>query len=424
LVRRTSTAPVVAAGVGNAYDSDDSSKNWVRNTPASIFPHTHAAGTFPVVSGTPAVGAIVTVSDGLSVSTRALSFPVGGPADYATFRVLNVATGTWTVIASSAGVIGEIDHVEVVNASTTNVPTAGANASIPAWVSAQGPAAVVLSTIPTYGIVSGQVLDDGSGLIPTPITVRAGDVTTTIGADGIYALALSSGTFDVTFNPDNVNPDYVSQTVAGVPVVVGASTSGINGFLPRTARIRCFVSPDGVSPLGNVAVSVFDGAGLEISQGVTDDTGDVLITNVPSGVQYTIQPILDPKEVSVPQSLIVPSTATGSVFIGTFTISGAMGTIEGVVSAGGAPISQGTLIVASTFTSTTPPTLSSSTLTSFFIATTDEKGRYSVDVLGSTESYRVRAFYTPIGGTARTQESSTRPTVPPGGTATSVNISW
>lgn len=423
IARHTSTDSVPMAGVGNAYDTNRNDQDWTFDTiaPGNYYPHNHASGAFPVVSGFPAMGAIITASDGFSVSTRAYAMPSAGDPDYAFFKVVNVATGTWSVIASSRGITGRIDDVTVVNGSTVIIPTAGGSPSIPAWTASYGPQGVVMSTEPTCGIISGRVLDDASAPISTPIQVKAGNATVTIeAADGTYSLCVPEDVYDVRFNPGNTNPDYVAETAWGIHSYLVSVTTGVDYNLAKTSRITAFITSDGVTALDNVALSVFDNVGLEISQAVSDATGFAYINNLPLGAQYSVQPIIGSREVSLPSSLDFTPITTGNVMVGTFTIRGSTGKILGRVTDAGSPVTLGALVVASTFTSTVPPTLSSTTASNFFIATSDERGEYSLDVLASTIPYRVRAFYTPRGS----RESGTTPAVPAGGTVNGVDVSW
>ncbi len=123
-------------------------------------------------------------------------------------------------------------------------------------------------------------------------------------------------------------------------------------------------------------------------------------------------------------------TAGITVWSSTFTVTGAMGTVTGTVTAGGQPIKSGVLIVVSTANIGIPlPALSSNTLTSaaFYADSSNELGTYSVDVRGSTTSlYNVSAFYMTLNG--QTPVISTKTisgvTVTAGQTTSGVNFAW
>src|ERR1019366_8572147 len=179
-------------------------------------------------------------------------------------------------------------------------------------------------------------------------------------------------------------------------VNLGDATQNINFQLSKGGQISGFVSRDGTNPLPGVAVSALDAYGTAHDTEASGNNGKFTLINLTTGT-YTVQPTLDTKEISVPASNSVLVTAGVTVWVGTFTITGAMGQVQGNVSYGGQPIKSGVLIVISTQAiSIPPPALSVATLlnAAYYADSSNESGTYSVDVRGSTTTtYNVAAFY-------------------------------
>lgn len=434
LVRKTST-DTVTAGVGNAYDSGDNSKDFMYLDPALHGPRNSVdSPAVPLAAGEPAVGAFVTATDGFSISTRALAVtPVGYtvPA-YAEFNLIRTTTGTWTVVVSSKSAMAEIAEVLVTAASSVTIPSPITD---PPWSAALGTPGVAISSNAIYGYISGRVQDSGTLLpVPAGMTVRAAGLDTSTDMNGRFTLALPASMlpndFSVVANPNNLNSTYVSRSSSVINLDIGDISSGLDFFLPQAGRVRCTVTSDGATALGNILVSAFDTNGIEISQAVSDNLGVASFRNLGVGT-YTLSPILDFNELSVPSSTTVNTNVLAETNAGVFTITGSMGTIVGSVTFGGTPVQSGTLVVASLATlgaAVIPPTSSSTTFqnTSLFFATTDDRGNYTMSVVGGN-SYFVRAYYSTYSGstpTRLTQEAGGGAQAVAQGARLTRNIAW
>lgn len=420
-IRRTDTTSVITANVGNAYDSDTNSVDFFYNN--TIAAARTSATTYPPITGIPLYGALVSVSDGLSVPVYSSHAGVAVP--YAWFSVPGVATGTWSVFVDSGSSSAEVDNVTVVGNSTTSIPNA---ATAPAWP-ATGFTSVITSTSGLVGMISGQVTD-ALGTALSGITVSAGGYTTTTNSNGNYLIRMTTGTYDVIANPDNLNTTYASVTQANVPVSLADVTNNQPFQLSKGGRIYGWISRDGVNPLPSVTVTAMDSNSAVRDSEVSGNNGQFLLINLTTGT-YTIQPVLDPKEVSSPTSASVTINAGGvTMWSSSFTITGAMGTVTGNVTLGGSPINSGVLVVIATGTVPVPlPALSSNTLTSaaYYVGTSKESGTFSVDVRSSTSTtYTATAFYQYLNNQTAvvSTQTVTGITVTGGQTTSGVNFAW
>ena len=406
-MRRVDTGTAWNPNAGNAYDSDNNSSDILAFNTINFPPRT-SANRYAPVTGTPATGAIISVTDGLSVPSSAT---ITGNPPYAQFMIPGVATGTWTVFADSAAVSGEVDNVTVVGNSTTSVN------------------AVVLATPGVVGIISGQVLDALGVPIAGGITVSAGGIHTTTNGSGSYSLRISTGVFDVIANPGNVNTLYAMQTDPTVNVQLADVAQNVNFTLSKGGSINGWITRDGINPLQGVAVVALDSNGAARDNEISGTDGTFLLINLTTGV-YTVQPVLDPKEVSVPTTSTVTVTAGFTSWIGTFTVTGALGAIAGNVTLAGQPLQSGVLIIVSTAAiSAPPPALSSASLatSAFYANSSKEDGTYSVDVRSSTSTlYNAVAFYTYLDGQTPVISSQTVSgiTVSGGLTTSGINFAW
>ncbi len=423
-VRKTSTSGVMV-GPGRAYDSGSNNIDFVDATPA-IYPPRNSGNMDTVISGVPAIGAVVTATDGLAQSAIATS--VGSPP-YALFQLTSVATGTWNVVVTSGAVEMEYSSVTVTANSVTNLPNA---TSVPTWPVA-GYSAVILSSAVTQGYVSGSVTD-GLGIpiaIPASgIPVSGGGVSVNASAsNGIYFLRVASGTYDVTANPNNVSSTYISQTSSTVNVQLGRITSDVNFVLSSGGRIGGFVTRDGINALSSVVVIGNDTNDITRDQEVSNSSGRFLLINLSTG-QYTVEPVLEAGESSTPSSAVVTVTPGTTVFAGTFTVAGVFGTVSGNVTLSGAPIQTGVLILCTTTTvPATPPALSSMTMSGagYYLNNSHEDGTYSIDVVGSTSTnYKMYAYYTSFTGSvaSTTVRTLTNVSITAGNTTSGMNFAW
>jgi hypothetical protein len=417
----TTGAAGIAAGFGRAYDSAHNHRDFIAQRPITYVPR-NSSDSAIVVSGTPAYGAVVSATDGLSTPTTAYS--VGNPP-YAGFVLPAVATGTHFVSIFNGSRLIEIDNIPITaSGSQIWIPNATTD---PVWPSA-GYYAAVLSSVATQGFITGRVTNASNIVISPSILVQAGNTTLPVNSQGYYTIELATGTYTVRANPGNTNSSYVSQDQPGIVVNLGQITSDVNFVLSQGGKLQTRITRDGINPLPGVAVYASDSNGITRDEEVSGSDGRVLLVNLATGT-YTVGTVLDSGEISTPETFSPTVTAGNTVFIGTFTISGAYGTITGAATSAGKAIQSGVLIVASTATITTPPTLSTATLTGapYYLGSSTEDGTYRLDVRGSTSTfYRVYGYYYTFNGTTPVLSSSTvnNVSVIPGQTTSGVNFSW
>lgn len=423
-VRHTDTTTVIASGYGKAYDSDRNSVDFNYQSITSAVGNV-AAGAFVPLTGTPAAGAIISVTDGLSIPSTAT---LTGSPPYALFTVPRVATGTWIVFVDSGSFSAEISTVAVTANSTVRIPNA---TTVPTWLVAGGYDTIMTSGTAT-GMISGKVTDALNVVIAGGIPVTANNTITTTGSNGNYFLRLPLGVYDLTANPVNnvaSNLTYASQTQPNVTVALGDVTQNINFYLPRGGRISGWISRDGLNPLPGITVVALDSNGGARDTQVSANNGQFTLINLTTGT-YTVKPILDPKEASSPTTSTVTVTAGNTVWSSTFTVSGAMGYVTGTVKLSGQIIKTGVLVVVSTAAIATPlPALSTSTLTStvYYTDTSNESGVYRVDVRGSTSTvYNVAAFFPTLNNQTPSISTGvvTNVSIISGQTTSGVNFSW
>jgi hypothetical protein len=422
-VRRSSTAGVLS-GFGRAYDSGNNHVDFVQDgrQPLLYPPRNSSDTSHVIVAGTPAYGAVVSATDGLS--NAATAYSVGSPP-YAEFLLPSVATGTYFVSIASGSRLVEIDSVTVLGGVTSWAPNA---VTVNAWPSA-GHYSAILSSEATMGFISGRITNVLGGVISPAITVEAGGVIVTANSQGYYTLELSTGFTTVTANSGNANASYVSQDQSSVLVQLGHITSNVNFILSQGGKLQARITRDGINPLPGVAVVALDSNGILRDEEVSGTDGRVLLVNLATGT-YSVQTILDSGETSSPISVSSAVVAGATVNVGTFTVSGAFGAITGSVSSQGQPIRTGVLIVASTSTATTdPPALSSATLASapYYLSSSSEDGTYRVEVRGSTTTaYRVQGYYYTMNNTTPVLSSAvvTNVSVTAGQATGGVNFSW
>jgi hypothetical protein len=288
----------------------------------------------------------------------------------------------------------------------------------------------MLSSDNANGFISGRVTGvTGAGITPA-ITVSNGlNSTTANTGTGNYLLPLTPGVYNITANPGNVVSNYISVSSPAVTVNLGQVTSNLNFTLSQGGQIRGFVTRDGINPLPGVAVVALDSNGIQRDQEVSGSDGRFLLVNLSTG-SYEVEPILGSGEMSTPSSSSGTVSAGSTLFIGTFTVTGALGRITGSLTANGGPVPTGALIIASTTTvSMPPPSLSSMTLTgaAYYMTASYESSTYALDVRGSTTStYNVYAFYTTVTGAGVTvsTRSVSGVSVVAGQSTTGINFAW
>lgn len=407
------------AAYGRAYDSDNNSVD-VASASAIVYdPYESTDPAKPVATGKVAVGAAVTATDGLSPGARAVA--TGSPP-VATFSLTNVATGTWTVLVTSRTYTLEND--------TVTIAATGSLYVFPATMS-------WLTNASSDTFITGTVTDVLGNPLAVPVPVDSGGVGPTGSANttnGRYLLRISTvGFVDVTANSGVGSvSNYVSVSSLSVPTSLGQVTSGVNFTLVQGGRAMGFATRDGVNALPGVSFVALDVNGYSHDQQVTGSSGRFTTNNISTGT-YTIEPVLDVLETSSPSSATVTIAGGVTTWTSTFTISGALGTIQGSVTLGGQTLRTGTLIVVTTATLAgsppAPPSLSTASLVSapYYLASTHEDGTYSVDVRQSTSpAYHVYAYYTSYSGSTPQINALTQTNVQvlSGQTVTGVDFAW
>ncbi|MEI7529708.1 MAG: carboxypeptidase regulatory-like domain-containing protein [Elusimicrobiota bacterium] len=415
--RFTSTADAagVSGSYGPAYDSNSNSVDFYDYSASiSIQPHSSDSGVKPVISGTPAAGAVATCSDGLSSWAEA-ALTGSPPAAY--FSLTSVATGYWTVAITSG----------TYNLTQTTVPVVSAG-SVYTFASTS----TFLSQNILTGLVSGRVVNVLGSALSGIVVTAGGANTTSTDSNGRYRLVVNSGSVDVTANPvTGGSASYVNASSASIRVDAGEVHGGVDFVLYQGGRIKGFVTRDGTNGLPGVSMAILDYNSVARDVQVTGSDGRFVSVVLSTGY-YTVQPSLGTLENSSPVvSTATITTAGGTVFSSSFTISGAMGAISGTVSFAGQPIKSGVLIVVTTTTVTSagPPDINSATLTGppFYMVSSMENGTYLVEVRTSTSpAYKVYAYYPVAGSTGTVVYTGSALSVPvtAGQTYTGVNFSW
>lgn len=398
---RVSSPAASAADVGiygRAYDSNNNRKDFLYEsagfTGFAYRPHNVAAGAFPIIAGKvpglwPATsGAYVSASDPNSGSTQTyVAYVTSGALTlpYAPFRLVGVTTGTWNIAFGYGAYSQVVANVAVNQGQATPIPNA---ATTPAWTAANL-YHVPLSSTTDMGFVKGIVTDPNNVPIPNIYVQSGGDQKLT-GANGTYFMAVSSGTINLTANPGNQNPSYV---LAQLPVAVPQGGTTTQDFtLSMGGRLTGYCTT-GTTPVANIAISVLNG-GSEAGSGTTDASGIFTIKNISSGT-FTVAPVLEVGQDANPNNFTTVLGGASTVFVGTFTISGAFGSIGGTVSDASGLITSGALLIASTAAiSSTPPSIAASSspaLTPYYMVSSKADGSYVLPVRGGM-TYNLSAY--------------------------------
>jgi Tfp pilus assembly protein PilV len=382
----------------------------------TVLPSNTLTAARTAIAGTPAVGAKVTINDGLSVVAQSIS--VGNPPA-ATFAVPNVATGTWSVdfIYNGTYYQNVASATIATDGQTLYVPNA---ATAPVWPAA-GVNAVQLTSSTTNGFLDGHIYDGiGNGL--SGITVMVGATTVTSGTGGYYFVSVSTGDQNVRVNPNNANSNYVEEDeTVGIAegVVIDSDV-----YLSNGGTVKGYLT-SGTSPIASINVAATQ-SGTQFGSAVTDASGYFYIRNLSTGT-YDIGPALDPASTSNPFTNSVTIVAGTTVSAGTFTVTGAYGTVAGTVKKGSNYITSGVIVVISSQPIPSTPAAiyanSSPANTVFYMSPSDSDGNYSVLVRGTTTfTYYISAYYpTPNANSTVvtvTTQSVSGVSVAPGGSVT------
>ncbi|MFH1282109.1 MAG: carboxypeptidase regulatory-like domain-containing protein [bacterium] len=387
---------------GRCYDSNNNNLDFFTLKPI-IYEPRNSTTIQDILTGTPALGALVFVDDGLSSSAQA--YAVGSPPN-AEFMVQSVATGTWNVLISSG-----INFVQI----STVAVSASADTSL---------GLIYFSTTATEGYVSGTVKDTSSTPLADIVVEGVGDSETT-NSDGRYCLRLSEGLRDITANPNNQNSDYVSQTVADVAITAGNLVSGIDFQLNSGGSLTGFTSTNGVDPLPDIPVTAKQGS-TPVGEAISDVSGIFTIVDLPVG-SYTVEPFIESQESCSPETESATVVGGNTVFVTTFTISNAYGTIAGSVTNGGEPIKTGVLIIITTTTvgGTLPPTMDATARAgaAYYCVSSNSSGEYSASLPGGF-NYNVYGWYTTFEGETPDFTKQTGSISLSAGGSEIVNLSW
>jgi hypothetical protein len=248
----------------------------------------------------------------------------GSPPE-ARFTLPGVATGTWTVIASSGSY----------STSFSTAVTAGVTIST----------GLNLTSPTIYGFMSGYVKDAATLAGINGISVTPGAAATN--ASGFFRVGLLPGLQTITVNPGRLNPLYTEATQ---PVTIGLGQLDSDNlfYLSGAGKIIGKVTLDGVTPIPGVSIEVSNtGTGFALDN-VTTATDGTFSASVPVG-SYLIRPALASGEtVSPAWSNPTLAAVNTTVFSATFTVTSSFGALAGTFSTLGKPISTGVLIIAST----------------------------------------------------------------------------
>lgn len=411
---RYSTTWTVTTSYGPGYDSNDNSVDFYDFSSGITIPPRNSTILNTIIAGTPAYGAIVSCSDGLSIATY--TYKAGGTRGYAYFELNEIATGTWTCLVSSSGYSFVIDSFTSTSGSTVSLNSVFLNSSV------------------DWGYISGMVTNAYGASISPAIKILSSDGNYTYVSNKRYIIQVATSPVDIIANPDNLNPSYISVSSQGISIMPGEVKSGIDFVLYQGGRITGKVLISGSTrPAIGVAVVVYDIYDVAKDQQITTNLGTFL-TKVLSTGTYIVSPIVDSKEVVTPSTKSVSITTAGSVvFSDTFTVSNALGYITGYVYFNSNPIRTGVLVAVTTMSlSGVPPqipVLSSSTLTTapIYFASANEEGKYTVELRHSTNpTYNVYAYYPYLSDSSFTIYWSSRTSVSVWGGQIigGINFSW
>jgi len=413
-------------GVGRAYDAHINAVDFAvfSDLTTSLSPMANTTAVIESTkAATPAIDTLVMVSDGLSLPAQAQTVLEGG-MPVAVFNVPDVATGTHAIMMLNNGLAKEIANVTVWQDVETDLG--------PHW----------LDEPANYAVIAGQVTDaNGLPIAGIPgIQVGAEDGSPYVQVDpqGRYLLKVSPGARTITANPNHANPAYVSKIYpAGVAAALGKVTSDVNFRLPQSRVLRGFITRDGVTPLPDMAVIAVEAANsaMPLAHAAADVSGNYHMRNLSTG-SYFIRPVLRTGEIAVPDSFFtVVAAGADELFVGTFTISGALGEIQGTLTQGGKAVNAGGMVVVSTIPFSTPANVpafnaANSKAGQLYTAAVNEKGAYSVKVVGGTSAdpmnYYVYAYMLPDGTSAppNAAQFPSAVAVLSGATVANVNFSW
>ena len=266
-------------------------------------------------------------------------------------------------------------------------------------------------------------------------SIKVGSSGTTVltNSQGYYRLYLGTGTAVVTANYGLDNGSY--QSADEIVTLDEGVITGVPDFhLAQSGTIKGYVTA-GTGALPNIIVQATNGGA--IYEDTSDSTGNYYISAATSSVAYTVTPVLDALQsyTTLPTDPLTVTLATpgGTVFSGTITVVGALGTIAGTVVASTVSVTTGVLVVASTVAVPAPlPTFTAADLLAlpvYYSASSQADWSYSLDVRSSTSMpYYLRAFYPIVnansGAVTYTSREFSSVWVSSAGTTTTRNFVW
>lgn len=416
-IRYSAPALVYSQNLGNAFDSNNNILDFQTNifisASANYLPRNSSLTIHPV-SGTPVTKIDVSCNDGLSVSTETISVTNAQGQILSYFEITNVATGTWNVmISSNNGLYTEISNVTLVNdGDIVGIPN---NVTDPPWP-ANNLNYVIMSSITAKGTIMGRIyLSYNASLLGIgPIKVSGGGESAYSSSHpfisalrGYYKLFVEPGTYVVTANPDNTNRNYTSSSIS-VTISAGAVSSYNHITIYEGGSLTGRVRTDGGDNLKYVTVVSSTAATSNEFDALTGDDGIFTIKNLAVGT-YTTRLVLDREQASAPKSKDFDVVKGQTLFIGTFTVTGAMAKFKGTVNSGSNRIGTGVLIIASTGTITlNPPAFTNALRQSgaqYYSTMSRSDGTYELPVTGGT--YNLYAWYSTRNGQTLTASKMT-----------------
>ncbi|HXT00922.1 MAG TPA: carboxypeptidase regulatory-like domain-containing protein [Elusimicrobiota bacterium] len=404
LVRFSSPTALGRGTYGSAYNAQNNATDFqypVYGSPSTLgfnfTPFVSTSPALPIISGVPAVGAYVAASDSNSGSTQTYTAYVSasvGNQLYAPFKLVGVATGSWTVDIALNSYYAQLTGVVMMTqGSVVGIPNA---ATVPSWTAA-APYEVELSSTSYNGFIKGTVENTTGGPIPG-ISVTCAGVTKTTDSNGLFFMAVTSGAAVIRYNPNNANTLYVEQDV---PVTVNAGQLLTEDtVLSQGGTLTGYVSI-GSTPIPNFTVTA-NLNGNQMGAAVTNSAGVFTIRGLSTGT-YVVEPVVDTGQDTSPLTISATVLVSQTVNIGTFTVSGAYGSITGWVKNNSALVTTGAMILASTGTipSTLPAIYGSSAAAQspVYAVSSLADGTYTLPVRGSN-TYNLKVFVPTLSGTS------------------------
>lgn len=306
----------------------------------------------------------------------------------------------------------------VTQGSIVGVPNA---ATTPAW-NAAAPYSAQLSSTSLNGFIKGTVANTSGGPIPG-ISVLAAGQTKTTDSNGLFFMPVSSGSTVIRYNPNNANSLYVEQDV---PVTVNTGQLLTEDtVLSQGGTLTGYVSI-GSTPIPNFTVTANQN-GNQMGAAVTNSAGVFTIKGLSTGT-YVVEPVVETGQDTSPLTISGTVIVSQTVNIGTFTVSGAYGSITGTVKNNNALVTTGAMILAST--STIPATLpavygsSAAAQNPVYAVSSLADGTYTLPVRGSN-TYNLKVYVPTLSGTSAvtTASKSYSGIVVSPGAATTQNLS-